>query len=209
MSDHMTEWLSAYLDGELHGIRLHRVEAHLAECRDCRAELQSLKDLSAVLHESGAPKFNAPERFIAQVNLRLPHQRARASRSKAFEIGWWMIPIGIMTLWIFMSTAFVVRDMISAAAAFGWVGSVPAWVIRDPSAGVYWSVAFGQAGLLSGNSLQWAQETESFIRTAVPQLTWQVSIALLYLSWIAIWWARHTRQGYGQPAESWSGPSVE
>lgn len=201
MSEHMTEWLSAYLDGELHGVRLHRVEAHLAECRDCRAELQSLKDLSEVLHESRAPKFNAPERFVAQVNLRLPHQQAGATKSRALEIGWWMIPVGLMALWVFMSTAFMVRDLVLATEEFGLVAGVP-WVTRDPSAEIYWSAVLGQAGLLSGKGLQWAEESEAFIRTVVPQLTWQVSIALLYLSWIAIWWARHTRQGYGQPVES-------
>ncbi len=202
MSDHMAEWLSAYLDGELNGVRLHRVEAHLAGCPGCRSELQSLKDLSAVLHEGRTPKFNSPDRFVAQVNLRLPHTQAKASKSKALEIGWWMIPVGLLAVWVFMSTAFVVQDMVSTAEEFGILGNAPAWVIRDSSAGAYWSAALGQAGVLGGNSLQWFEQTESFTRMAFSEIAWQVSIALLYLSWIAIWWARHTRQGHGWPAES-------
>ena len=72
MSKHITEWLNAYLDGELNGRRLHHVEAHLAECEACRTELESLERLSGLLHEVPAPEFTSPERFAAQVNLRLP-----------------------------------------------------------------------------------------------------------------------------------------
>ena len=33
MSKHVSEWLNAYHDGELHGSQLHQVEAHLAVSR--------------------------------------------------------------------------------------------------------------------------------------------------------------------------------
>jgi hypothetical protein len=36
---------------------------------------------------------------------------------------------------------------------------------------------------------------------SLPEIIIQVSIALLYLSWMAIWWARHTHQGHGQLLE--------
>jgi hypothetical protein len=34
---------------------------------------------------------------------------------------------------------------------------------------------------------------EAFTRSSLPQIIIQISIALLYLSWIAVWWARHRR----------------
>jgi len=37
---------------------------------------------------------------------------------------------------------------------------------------------------------------------SLPQISLQISIALLYLSWIAIWWTRHQRQQQGQLLES-------
>jgi hypothetical protein len=40
---------------------------------------------------------------------------------------------------------------------------------------------------------------------SLPQVSLHISVALLYLSWIAIWWARHTRhprQQQGQLHES-------
>jgi hypothetical protein len=44
MSNHVTEWLNAYLDDELKNGRLHQVEKHLAECTECQAELESLQN---------------------------------------------------------------------------------------------------------------------------------------------------------------------
>ncbi|MGE5644024.1 MAG: hypothetical protein ACM3Y8_13520, partial [Byssovorax cruenta] len=60
-----------------------------------------------------------------------------------------------------------------------------------------WSATLGQYGLLSGNTLNWAEATEVFTRTSLPQISLQASIALLYLSWIAIWWTRRTRREHG------------
>jgi anti-sigma factor RsiW len=45
MSAHPDIELSAYLDGELAGEELARVEAHLASCEECRASLEDLRTL--------------------------------------------------------------------------------------------------------------------------------------------------------------------
>jgi hypothetical protein len=197
----MTEWLNAYLDGELKGGRLHQVEAHLAECRECQAELQSMQSLSSLLHEVPAPEFTSSERFAAQVSLRLPHEQPSVSKRKAQEVGWWMIPVSLLILWIFMGTSEVVSRVISTANEFGLLNNAPSWLVPGSSSGAFWSGTLGEFGLLSGNSLEWAELTEIFTRNTLPQLTLQVSIALLYLSWIAIWWARQKRREHGQLLE--------
>ena len=201
MPNHVTEWLNAYLDGELHGSQLHNVEEHLTECKVCKAELQSLRDLSGLLHEIPAPEFTTPERFATQVNLLLPQRPATAPRSRLFEIGWWMIPVGLLAAWAFVSTASIVSDMISTANNFGLVDSANTLLVSDASDTVNWTSTLGQFGLLAGNGLQWFEMTERYSRNVIPQFVWQVSIALLYLSWIAIWWARQTRRGYSQLLE--------
>jgi Putative zinc-finger len=201
MSKHITEWLNAYLDGELQGSRLHYVEAHLAECDLCQAELASLENLSDLLHEVPIPEFISPERFAAQVNLRLPHQQTATSGKKILEIGWWMMPAGLLGAWIFIGTSFLVNDLLSAANYLGLLGSISNWLVFDSSGGTYWSTTLGQFGILSSNGLNWAASMETFTRTVLPQISLQVSIALLYLSWIAIWWAHRTRQGHGQLLE--------
>jgi predicted anti-sigma-YlaC factor YlaD len=195
MSDHVSEWLNACLDGELQGGRLHQVQAHLAGCEACRAELESLQSLSALLHEVPAGEFTANERFVSQVNLLLPQKRIATPRRQLLEAGWWLIPIGLLAAWIFLSTTVLVSDMLSAANNFGLFDSNTVLLVADPSTDTYWTSMLGQVGLLEGEVLGWAERTEGFTRNVLPQFIWQVSIALLYLSWIAIWWARRRQQG--------------
>ena len=201
MPKHITEWLNAYLDGELHGNRLQHVEAHLTECRACQSELKALERLSGLLHEIPAPEFTSPEQFAAQVNLRLPHQRTSTPENKILEIGWWMIPIGLLGIWIFISTSFLVNDILSVANNLGLLTNLSNWLVFGSANETYWSATLGQFGVLSGNSLDWAASTEAFTRMSLAQITLQVSIALLYLSWIAIWWARRRPQQHGQLLE--------
>lgn len=194
MSDHIFELLGAYLDGELHGGQLRKVESHLEECQNCRKEVQSLQALSAVLHLAPLPDFPAPERLATDVALRLPRTPAKPMSRKALEFGWWVAPVGLLLTWIFLSTTLLLSNVVTTANELGLLSSASAWLVSGSAAEAYWSGTLGQFGLLAGESLQWAEATEAFTRTTLPQITWQVSIALLYLSWMAIWWARHTRQ---------------
>jgi hypothetical protein len=202
MSKHVSEWLNAYHDGELRGNKLHHVEEHLAECELCQAELESLEGISDVLHEVPTPEFIPAERFATQVNLRLSHKGAQISGTRILEIGWWMIPVGLVAIWIFFSTVFVVRDFMSTASQAGFISGVSNWVISAPSNGIYLSATLGQAGLLSGRSLSWAETTETITRSSFTEWSLQISIAILYLSWIAVWWARQMRRGPGRLLES-------
>jgi len=195
MSNHVIEWLNAYVDGELKGMRLRQVEEHLAECEACQAELDSLQGLSSLLQEVPEAEFTPSEKFVSQVNLRLPQKQIKSTRSKVVEVGWWLIPIGLLTAWIFFSTAVLVSDMVTAANTFGLLDNAGALLTSDTSDTAVWTSTLGQFGVLQGDSLQWAERTESYARYVLPQFVWQVSIALLYLTWIAIWWARQRRQG--------------
>jgi len=132
------------------------------------------------------------------VNLRLPHQQPAIPGKKLLEIGWWMIPVGLLGTWIFISTSFLVNDILSVANNLGLMVSVSDWLGFGSANQAYWSTMLGQFGILSGNVLDWAASTEAFTRTSLLQITLQVSVALLYLSWIAIWWARRRHQGHGQ-----------
>ena len=194
MSNHVTEWLNAYHDGELKGKRLQQVEEHLIECEACQAELESLQGLSALLQDVPAPEFPSPERFATQVNLLLPQKRTSTPNSHLFEVGWWMIPVGLLAAWVFISTAALLGDAVSVAKNFGILDSTTASFITTPSETVEVTSTLGQFGMLQGSSLQWAETTESFTRGLFPQIVLQVAVALLYLGWFATWWARHTRQ---------------
>ena len=194
MSNHIIEWLNAYVDGELKGMRLRQVEEHLAECEACRAELDSLQGLSSLLQAVSAPEFTPNEKFVSQVNLRLPQRQVKSTRSRIVEVGWWMIPVGLLTAWIFFSTAILVSDMVSTADSFGLLDSTSALLVDNTTNNAVWTSTLGQFGVLQGDSLQWAERTESTTRNVLPQFVWQVSIAILYLTWVAIWGARQTRR---------------
>ena len=194
MSNHVTEWLNAYLDGELKGNRLQQVEEHLAACEVCQNELNSLQNLSGLLQAVPAPEFPSPERFATQVNLLLPQKRTATPKNNLFEVGWWMIPVGLLAAWVFISTAVLLGDAMSVAKNFGILDRTTASFISAPSETADMTSTLGQFGMLRGNSLQWAETTENFTRDVFPQIVLQVAVALLYVTWFAVWWTRHTRQ---------------
>ena len=201
MSDHVMDLLGAYLDGELHNGQLRKVVAHLDECQACQEEYQALRALSATLQEAPLPDFPSPERLAADVSLRLPRKPVVPVRRKALELGWWLVPVGLVVTWIFISTTVLVSNVVTAAGGFGLLDSASAWLVAG-SPGANYSAFLGQFGLLEQGSLEWFTISESFTRTFISSIFWQVAIAMLYLSWLAIWWARYTRQGLGQPLES-------
>jgi predicted anti-sigma-YlaC factor YlaD len=170
------------------------VEEHLAECEACQSEMDSLQGLSAMLHEVPGAEFISNERFVSQVNLRLPQKQVKSTRGSIMEVGWWMIPIGLLAAWVFFSTVILVSDMVTVADNFGLLDSETTLLVSDTAESAEWTSTLGRFGVLEGDSLQWAESTESFTRNVLPQFIWQASIALLYLAWIAIWWARQTRR---------------
>lgn len=206
MSNHITEWLNAYLDGELQGSRLQQVEGHLAECEVCQVELASLEKLSDLLQEVPAAEFTPPERFAAQVSLRLPRQKTRASRKRIFEIGWWMIPVVLLAIWVLINASFFIYEALSVANRLGLLTSVSDWMRFGTSSVADWSSTLGQIGVLRGTWLDLARSTETFTRTSLVQITLQVSIALLYLSWLTICWMRYQRQGIANLSNADSRP---
>ena len=100
-----------------------------------------------------------------------------------------------------IGTTILVSNVITTANDFGLLSNVSAWLVAG-SSGANYTAVLGQFGLLEHGNLEWFALSESFTRTFISSAFWQVSIAMLYLSWVAIWWARHSRQGLGQPLES-------
>jgi len=201
MAKHTLDLLGAYLDGELHGRELKKVETHLGECQICAEEYASLQSLSEILQEAPLPEFRSPEHFAAALALRLPRKTVAPIRSRVLEVGWWLAPIGLIVIWVFLSTTNLVSDTILIANEFGLLNSTATSLISGASPDSIWSARLAQFGFLSGDNLQWARTIEAFTRTTLPKILWQVSIAILYLGWFAIWWARHEYRGFRQSVE--------
>jgi len=202
MSDHILDLLGAYLDGELGSKQLHKVEAHLAECLVCQEEYAALQALSATLQEAPLPDFPSPERLATNVALRLPRRPSAPTHNIILNVSWWLVPVGLIITWIFISTTFLASDLVTAAHDWGLLNSASDWLGSSSSNDANYSTFLGQFGFLEPGTLQWFTVSESFVRNFISTFFWQGSIAMLYLSWIAIWWTRHKHQGLGQLLES-------
>ena len=75
MSAHVTDRLSAYLDGALGADELGCVEAHLETCGGCLRDYQELRTLQQLLR--GLPEPAAAEGFGERLHWRLQREAAR------------------------------------------------------------------------------------------------------------------------------------
>ena len=204
MSEHVTRWLGAYLDGELGGLRLRQVEDHLTRCATCRAELAELRSLAALLQESLAPAaLTAPDRFMAQVGLGLRPRPAQPTWRRALGMGWRLAPLGLLGAWAFGQAVLIVSRFALAALRLGFGSDVlAAWLPAPPD------VLYPQAswltlalGLPDASLNDVARVLASVLRDGGPlgwlallNLALLVLIGLMYWSWLASWWARRQHQ---------------
>jgi anti-sigma factor RsiW len=195
MTEHVTTWLGAYHDGELRGLRLRQVEAHLTQCATCREDLERLRPLAALLQESpAAGDLMPPERFVAQVGLQLPRRPERPAWQRGLETGWQLVPLGLLGTWAFVQAVFAMAGGVLVALRMGLGGDVVAGLLPAWQQGLSPSEVFSLSGaslgdvgrimlqlLGNGGPLGWGV-TLNVVSLAV--------IGLLYWSWLASWWAR-------------------
>jgi hypothetical protein len=202
MNKHVTDLLGAYHDGELTGLRLQEVEAHLAQCETCQAELNELRALTALLQESPAPEaITPPERFVAQVGLRLPRRPEQPASRRALELGWRLVPAGLLGAGAFVQTAFILAGIVQWALRIGLGGEVTAQLFPSSQGGPWLS----QLASLSGASLSEVASTMLQLLSGGGPLGWGVTlyvislvvIGLLFWSWLASWWVRYGRRQLG------------
>jgi anti-sigma factor RsiW len=211
MDEHVTAWLGAYHDGELHGRRLQQVEAHVAECPACRAELERMRAVSALLQECPAAEdLTPPDRFVAQVGLRLPRRPEQTRWQRALEVGWQLVPVGLIGAYAFVQAVLIVSCLVLIALQVGLGGEAAAtWLSHSR-----WErmQASASRGLID---MGWAQvlnglgaETDGVLPVALRLLGtvgWSiylnvivlVAIGLLYLSWLATCYARRRHRALG------------
>jgi len=194
MNQHVASWLGAYHDGELAGLRLRQVEAHLAQCETCRTELERLRALAALLQESpAATGLVPPDRFVAQVGLRLPRRPTQPAWQRAMETGWRLVPLGLFGAWAFVQAVFAVAGVVMLALRLGVGGEALAGLL--PPVEASW---LAQVAQLSGASLSDIGGVMLRMLSNGRPLGWSVTlnvtslvvIGLLYWSWLASWWAR-------------------
>ncbi len=199
MVKHITSWLNAYLDGELPDAQLRQIEKHLAECDECQAELEQIRNLSALLHETvPTDEFLPTERFVSNLTLNLPRQPAQSQPRKALEIGWWLIPVAALGVWLFFQITFSLSSVLLTASDTGLLGSGFSSLQGNPPQTRWFSLAMdlfgGQIGRTGKFILYELNDLSLFIHDMTRGFIWQALLAILYLGWLASWWWRRSNQ---------------
>jgi anti-sigma factor RsiW len=198
MIKHVTEWLGAYHDGELHGARLHQVEQHLVECATCQAELDEIRSLSALLHETKEGDFLSAERFAANLSLNMPRRPVQDRPRSMLNIGWWLAPVSLLGVWLFVNITISMGSLLSFAVNAGLIGHDAAWLKGNALQMNWYSAAtnlFGsQLGAPGHAALTMMNDAQLFLAQLVGSLLPQIVLAVLYLGWLFSWWLRHQAQ---------------
>ena len=166
MNPHVSELLAAYHDDELPSRRQHQVEKHLQGCPTCRAELRALEELSSFLKTDSVPPQTPPQRFAAQVRLRLPRTSPSGAHRKGGQSPRWIlsVPLILILVWAFLQAAIKVTSFILTADR-----------------------VFGSHAALFNNWIT----TEGFVETNANLLLFNtilfIGTTILWSAWMALW----------------------
>ncbi len=199
MVKHITPWLNAYLDGELPDTQLRKAEEHLAECDECQAELEQMQKLSALLQEAvPTDEFLPTERFVANLTLKLPRQPMQSQSRRALEIGWWLIPVGVLGVWLFFQITFSLSSVFLTITEIDLLGNGLFWLQGNLPQTRWFSLAMDlfsrQIGFTGKFILSALNDLSLFIPDLTSRFIWQALFATLYLGWLASWWLRQPNQ---------------
>ncbi len=190
MHEKLRNQLNAYLDGELHGVHLQEMQAHLESCEQCREELERLEGLSDLLKTAPTPEFKPLDQFISQMKLQLPRRERVDLPRRSVSPAWWLVPAGLIGAWFFIHTVFTLTNLVSAAETTGLLGQAANWL--GSSGDALW---FTATTSLLGRQVLTVQPTLSLLNTLnvfgfsiINGFFWQAVIVLLYWVWLAACW---------------------
>ena len=199
MIDHVTHLLGAYHDGELQGKRLNQVEEHLNTCESCQGELGQLQALSNLLALNPAPSaLTSVDTFVAQVALQMPRSPDKPTIKRVFNFGWQAAPVGILSVWAFVQSLFIVSGIIFLLMGLGVNLEPMTDLLAPPSGGLNLGMFLG----FEGESISELGRTAVEILGVGGPLGWGpmlylallLILGLLYCSWMASWWVRHRQK---------------
>jgi hypothetical protein len=175
-----SEWLTAYYDGQLDGARRERVEAHLRECAECRAELEAWNALSHALTAAPLPRadLSNPADFWSGVQARLaPRDAAPDAPSARAMLLRWAPGLALLALNGLLQVAAVAGTVLTAVPTRLW--PAPEWLNQ----------LYGLAGSMGLGWLAWLVPG-NWIGLGVIALSLTVSagLAVLYLAWLGYEW---------------------
>jgi predicted anti-sigma-YlaC factor YlaD len=196
MDEHVNQWLGAYLDGELNGEKQGMVKAHLAGCPSCQAELEELQSLSTLLRTVAREDRITPDsRFTAQVALKLPRRQVQPLSDTAVRIAWWLVPTGILGAWVFLQAVMVVSGLTLAAGLASPLSGSLAWVSglngQNLATSTVLLLVDGRLGQTVRSLILYLGDGTAVGWNFIVPVVFQAALALLFASWLAVWWFRN------------------
>lgn len=188
MNGHVTAWIAAYYDGELHGDRQEQVEVHLGLCPDCQAELEELRRLSALLAAAPIPAFEtSPERFAARVRMRLPQSAPRPPWRAGLKLAWQAIPLALIAGWVYFQALLSLAGLAALAGSATAIstGQGPALPLESTLSGTFLLNRLGS--LLSATP--WLAPAGLAVGWVFLSLGLSFFTGILLWGWVAGWWA--------------------
>lgn len=203
--DHVTDFLGAYLDGEIRSSQVDRIEKHLETCALCRHELAELTVLRHLLQSTAsAPTLKSEDQFVADVGLLLQRQPESPALERMLTTGWKAIPVGLATTWIFVQTSLIIMTCVYLVSlvAPGTAGIDQILSVPTPSA---WSNALGW--IAQPLMIQILEIVTQLLRQDM-HIYWHISvflvvpfvIGILFLCWLASWWVVSERSSTAESA---------
>jgi hypothetical protein len=187
--EHVASWLGAYHDGEVSAAQRERIEVHLAVCPGCAGELEALRRLSALLQASPLPPPAQSDAEFARAVVSRATRPAPPLWRRGLKAAWRFAPLSLFASWAF----FQAVRWVSGAVLIG-MRLLPGGQALLPSTAADDSFLLdllrmrlleSQAGR-AFESLGWPGPLDQL---ALLDLAAAAVLAVLFLSWLASWWA--------------------
>lgn len=198
-NNHQLTWLGAYLDGEINETLRGQIEAHLATCPDCRRELEELRQLSTLLQASPVPLSPQSDADFANAVMARVTRPVPSLWQRGLAAGWRHTPLFLFAGWAF----FQALQWVSTALLIG-LRLIPGGRALLPSGGtpqesfLLEMLRMSLPGNLTGQTIEGLSWLAPFNALALLNLVVLVVLALLFLSWLASWWAYHHSRATSQ-----------
>jgi hypothetical protein len=139
-----------------------------------------------------------PDRFAAQVALKLPRRQVQPITQRALDMSWRMVPVVLLFVLAFVQTVLIMAGVIRVALWLGLGGDVAAALLPSSAGGI----SLADVADLSQASLSEAFRMTVGLVQSGASLVWLVVliglmlvvIGALYWSWLASWWVRRRHQ---------------
>jgi hypothetical protein len=183
MTDHITDLIDLYLDGEI-GLRVaEEIDLHLAGCEDCTRELSQRRRLSALIRSQPGMKSRKTNReFTAEVMARINHgSKTSKEKGNELEIAWLIVPVLLVAGLAFLQTVWVQSSLVSFVPPISEILD-PSQILLPFSFAI--PSAFNQVIRLLPGSNFWSW---NWVSTGILAIT----LGILYISWLAGWWVKN------------------